>query len=71
MKVQTYRQTVIGTILDSLNVKGIKEIAILTPPMEIQEAFDEFAYPLRRRVELTVNISSLAKQHENQKVLCQ
>lgn len=68
MKVQTYRQTDIGTILDSLNVKGIKEIDILTPPMEIQEAFDEFAYPLRRLVELTVNTNSLARQPENQPV---
>ncbi len=53
MQTQTYRQTDIGTIMDSLNVKGIKPLKILLPPTPLVEAFEEIARPLRKLVELS------------------
>ncbi|MEZ5001426.1 MAG: N-6 DNA methylase [Chitinophagales bacterium] len=52
MKIQTYRLTDIGTILDSLNVKGIRQIQILTPPIEVQNKYEEMARPIREIIEL-------------------
>jgi len=56
MKRQTYRQTDIGTIMDSLNVKGIRPLKILLPPIPLMEAFEEIARPLRQLVELSISI---------------
>jgi len=52
MRSETYRKTDIGTILDSLNVKGIKKLLIVVPPIEIQKNYESFASPIRRMVEL-------------------
>ena len=54
MRVQTYRQIDIGTIMDSLNVKGIKPLKILLPKHEILTCYEEIARPLRLLVELSV-----------------
>jgi type I restriction enzyme M protein len=56
MKTQTYRQTDIGTIMDSLNVKGIRPLKIIVPPIPLIEAFEEIARPLRHLVELSISI---------------
>jgi type I restriction enzyme S subunit len=45
------RQTDQGTVLDSLNVKGIRKIRILVPPPEIMNKFEKIARPLREKVE--------------------
>ena len=52
MKIQTYRLTDIGTILDSLNVKGIRQIQILKPPIEVQNKYEQMARPIREIIEL-------------------
>jgi type I restriction enzyme M protein len=52
MKTQIYRKTDIGTILDSLNVKGIKQILIVVPPFELLEEYEGFARPMRRLIEI-------------------
>lgn len=62
MQIETYRETDIGTILDSLNVKGIKRVKILVPPMEIIESFESFAKPIRKLVEI-----NSAEAHEIRK----
>ena len=54
MEIETYRKTDLGTILDSLNVKGVKKILILTPPVELQLIYESFAHPIRRLIELSV-----------------
>lgn len=43
-----------GTILNSLNVKGIKKIKIIVPPDDILKSFGELILPLREKVELNV-----------------
>ena len=54
MFIETYRKTDIGTILDSLNVKGIKKLNIIIPPIELQKLYETFARPLRRLIEIGV-----------------
>lgn len=45
------RQTDQGTVLDSLNVKGVKKIRILIPLRAVMDKFEEIARPLREKVE--------------------
>jgi type I restriction enzyme, S subunit len=45
------RQTDQGTVLDSLNVKGVKKIRILIPLRAVIGGFEEIARPLREKVE--------------------
>lgn len=52
MQIETYRETDIGTILDSLNVKGIKKINILIPPPEVLKTYESFARPIRKLIEI-------------------
>jgi type I restriction enzyme, S subunit len=40
-----------GTVLDSLNVKGIIKIKILMPPQTILDQYENFAHPLRKHIE--------------------
>ena len=44
-----------GTILDSLNVKGIIKIKILMPLQTILNNYDNLARPLRKRIEINNN----------------
>lgn len=48
---QIRRNLDIGTIFDSLNVKGIRKFSILLPPDQIMERFELVAKPLRRIME--------------------
>ncbi len=48
-----------GTIMDSLNVKGIVRLSIVIPLKEVMTLFDNIVKPLRRRLEL------LAEQNNN------
>ena len=50
--IQTYRLTDIGTILDSLNVKGIKQLQILVPPIEVLQKYEQMSRPIREIIEL-------------------
>ena len=43
-----------GTIMDSLNVKGIVRLSVPTPPFDIISAFERCVGPLRRRIEILV-----------------
>lgn len=52
MTIQTYRLTDIGTILDSLNVKGIRQLQILIPPFEVLLKYEEMSRPIREIIEL-------------------
>jgi type I restriction enzyme M protein len=53
MQFETYRKTDIGTILDSLNVKGIKKVLVLVPPIDLLIKYESFARPLRRLIEIS------------------
>lgn len=52
MQIETYRETDIGTILDSLNVKGIKKVKILVPQKSTLAMFESFARPIRKLIEI-------------------
>jgi len=52
MQFETYRKTDIGTILDSLNVKGVKKILVLVPPIGLLKKYESFSRPLRRLIEI-------------------
>jgi type I restriction enzyme S subunit len=41
-----------GTIMDSLNVKGIIRLHVPCPPMEAMERFERIARPMRKDIEL-------------------
>jgi type I restriction enzyme S subunit len=41
-----------GTIMDSLNVKGIVKLMVPVPPFRLTEKFESNARPIRRRIEL-------------------
>ena len=56
MKIQTYRQNDIGTILDSLNVKGIKQILFLIPNIEVVTQYEKIARPIRELIEMNNDI---------------
>lgn len=43
-----------GTIMDSLNVKGIVKLNVPIPTRRLLDQFESFARPMRRRVELLV-----------------
>ena len=58
MHTETYRKTDIGTILDSLNVKGIKKLNIIVPPLPLLEIYESFAYPIRRLIEIGAETKS-------------
>ncbi len=44
-----------GTIMDSLNVKGIVRLSVPIPRVDLMIAFENNARPLRRRIELLMN----------------
>jgi len=41
-----------GTIMDSLNVKGIVKLLVPMPPKELMEQFENLAYPLRLQAQI-------------------
>src|SRR5205807_1755785 len=43
-----------GTIMDSLNVKGIVRLRLLVPPLSIMKRFESVARPMRRLIEILV-----------------
>ena len=40
-----------GTILDSLNVKGIVKIKLLLPPQNILDSYEALARPFKKKIE--------------------
>jgi type I restriction enzyme S subunit len=44
----------LGTIMDSLNVKGIIRLHVPCPPMEVMQRFERVARPIRKRIEVLV-----------------
>jgi type I restriction enzyme S subunit len=42
----------LGTIMDSLNVKGIIRLHVPCPPMEVMLRFERIARPIRKRIEV-------------------
>ncbi len=54
-----------GTIMDSLNVKGIIKLLIPMPPKELMEQFENLAYPLRLQAQiLQEKIGNLRKTRD-------
>jgi type I restriction enzyme S subunit len=43
-----------GTIMDSLNVKGIVKLSVPVPPPKVIEQFEANVAPIRRHIELAV-----------------
>ncbi len=58
MRAEIDLNTDSGTILDSLNVKGIEQLRLVIPPTPIMNAFEYKARPLRRRIELNIEESN-------------
>jgi type I restriction enzyme S subunit len=48
------RNTDMGTIFNSLNVKGIRKIKALIPDSDIMSKFNQIAEPLRQKVERNI-----------------
>lgn len=55
MRKEIYKKMDSGTVMDSLNVKGIMKLRIVVPPYEVLERFEEIVMPIRQRVELSVS----------------
>jgi len=54
MESETAKKKDLGTIMDSLNVKGIIRLHVPCPPPEAMDQFEKIARPIRRRIELLV-----------------
>lgn len=65
MEMETYRKTDIGTILDSLNVKGIKRILTVVPPFELLREYEKFSRPIRRLIEIGASTATTGVSHES------
>jgi hypothetical protein len=52
MKNEVQKKKDSGTIMDSLNVKGIIRLAVPIPPFDLVTTFERIARPIRRRIEL-------------------
>ena len=55
MHKETYLNTDMSTVLDALNVKGIRKLNILVPEKEYLEIYNNIAIPLRDLIELKNN----------------
>lgn len=55
MTAEVARKRDIGTIMDSLNVKGIYRLAIPIPPFETMRKFEQSARPMRQLIELLLD----------------
>jgi len=55
MQSEVAKKKDLGTIMDSLNVKGIIRLHVPCPPFEAMQRFEDIARPIRRRVELLVD----------------
>ena len=58
MRAEIDLNTDSGTILDSLNVKGIEQLRLVIPPTPIMNVFEHKARPLRRHIELNIEQSN-------------
>jgi type I restriction enzyme S subunit len=54
MESEIAKKTDLGTIMNSLNVKGIVRLSVPCPPAEVMARYDVVARPLRRRIEVMV-----------------
>ncbi len=54
MKSEVAKKKDLGTIMDSLNVKGIIRLHVPCSPFELMERYESVARPIRRRIELMV-----------------
>ena len=54
MTSEVVRKTDLGTIMDSLNVKGIIRLRVPCPPLADMLRFESTARPMRKRVEVLV-----------------
>jgi len=54
MRSEVERKKDAGTVMDSLNVKGIVRLAVPIPPFELMTTFEQITRPLRRLIELLV-----------------
>jgi restriction endonuclease S subunit len=52
MRRETEKKKDAGTIMDSLNVKGILKLSVPVPERHLLARFDEVAAPMRRRIEI-------------------
>jgi type I restriction enzyme S subunit len=54
MTAEVAKKKDLGTIMDSLNVKGIIRLHVPCPPFGAMQRFEEVARPIRKRIELLV-----------------
>jgi type I restriction enzyme S subunit len=54
MESEVAKKKDLGTIMDSLNVKGIIRLHVPCPPLAAMEQFEASARPIRRRIELLI-----------------
>jgi type I restriction enzyme S subunit len=62
MAAETAKKKDLGTIMDSLNVKGIVRLSIPEPPMKLMEEFERIARPIRKRIEVLVVQSEVVRR---------
>jgi type I restriction enzyme S subunit len=53
MRGEITRRLDTGTILDALNVRSIPKLRFVMPSRDVADTFEQFARPVRRRMELT------------------
>ena len=54
METEVAKKKDLGTIMDSLNVKGIIRLHVPCPPIEVMQRFENVVRPIRRHIELLV-----------------
>jgi type I restriction enzyme S subunit len=54
MVAEVSKKKDIGTIMDSLNVKGIIRLHVPSPPFELNQQFENLARPIRQQIEILV-----------------
>jgi type I restriction enzyme S subunit len=65
MESEVAKKKDLGTIMDSLNVKGIVRLNVPCPSFATMERYEEIARPIRQRIELLVEqISSLRRTRD-------
>jgi type I restriction enzyme S subunit len=59
---QIHRNIDTGTILDSLNVKGIIKIKVILPPQQLLHSYELLARPFRKRIEINNKQNTLLSE---------
>lgn len=65
MTSEVSRKKDLGTIMDSLNVKGIIRLSVPCPPIGVMNRFESVARPMRKRIELLIKQTQNLRRTRN------